>query len=176
MPKSHKVEKAILRRLRVEDVPALVGFYNGLSTASKRTFRPIEAQTSPEVCATIATENHRPTPTKFDLIAVLDDVVIGWSFIWELLSDEPIFGLAVADAYQGRGLGTALITRVLSWARAQPLSSLFLTVVRDNDVAKHLYEKQGFVKYDEFAGNDGLSYDSMRLDLHAPEGRGGKQR
>lgn len=166
---------AVLRRLRIEDVPALVAFYNNLSDASKRTFRPIEEQTTPEVCADIAAENCGRAPTKFDLIAVLGESVIGWSFIWDLVSKEPVFGLAVADVYQGRGLGTALMTKVLDWARYQALPAVFLTVVQDNEVAKHLYERLGFVKYGEFVGDDGLPYDRMRIDFRVDSamGRGG---
>ncbi|MGC9349977.1 MAG: GNAT family N-acetyltransferase, partial [Anaerolineae bacterium] len=160
-------ELVILRRLRAEDVPALVAFYNGLSDASKRTFRPIEEHTTPEVCAGIVVENLERPPVKFDVVALLGDKVIGWSFIWDLASEEPVFGLAVADPYHGRGLGTALMTRVLAWARSRPLPTVFLTVVQDNHVAKRLYEKQGFVKYGEFVGEDGLPYDRMRIDLVA---------
>lgn len=163
------VGSVVLRRLQSEDAPALMAFYNGLSVASKRTFRPIDVTTTVAVCAAIAEANREACPTKFDLIAVNGGTtsggIVGWSFLWNLESDEPVFGLAVADAYQGRGLGTALITHVMTWARAEQMPSVFLTVVQDNDVAHHLYEKQGFVKYGEFIGEDGLPYDRMRADL-----------
>jgi RimJ/RimL family protein N-acetyltransferase len=40
-----------------------------------------------------------------------------------------------------------------------------LTVVTDNAVAWRLYEKNGFVKYDEFVGEDGLPYFKMIAEL-----------
>jgi RimJ/RimL family protein N-acetyltransferase len=157
----------IVRRLAATDAAALADFYNGLSAASKRTFRPIEVTTTVEVCAEIAACNAATPPTKYDLVAVRDGAIIGWCFLWGLNHDdpakEPIFGLAVADAYHGQGLGTALTARVMAWAQAHDLTGVILTVVTDNAVAQQLYEKQGFVRYGEpFTGEDGLHYDRMR--------------
>jgi len=74
-------------------------------------------------------------------------------------------GLAVADAFRGQGVGTALITRVLDVARERGLTRVCLTVVTDNEVAKRLYKKHGFVKYGEFVGEDGLPYFRMRVEF-----------
>lgn len=157
----------IVRQLTVGDTAALADFYNELSTASKRTFRPIDVTTTTGVCAEIVACNVMTPPTKYDLVAVRDGTIIGWSFLWDLNNDdpakEPVFGLAVADAYHGQGLGTALMAQVMTWAEAQGLESVILTVVTDNVVAQHLYEKQGFTRYDEpFTGEDGLRYNRMR--------------
>jgi ribosomal protein S18 acetylase RimI-like enzyme len=155
----------LLERLQLSGTPALASFYNGLSAASKRTFRPLGETTTHEVCARLAAENTGAAPTQYDLVAVRDGAVIGWSFIWKLDEPEPVFGLAVADACHGTGLGTRLMTAVIDWAREQSLPRVELIVVTDNVVAQHLYAKQGFVRYDEFVGEDGLPYYRMRLDL-----------
>lgn len=157
-----------LQRLQPTGVPALTAFYNGLSVASKRTFRPIGEVTTDEVCARIAAENEGAAPTKYDLVAWQEGKVVGWSFIWNLDQPEPVFGLAVADACHGAGLGTRLMTAVMAWAREQALPKVELTVVTDNVVAQHLYEKQGFIRYGEFIGEDGLPYYRMHLSfLHS---------
>jgi RimJ/RimL family protein N-acetyltransferase len=159
-----------IRQLNLEDAASLAAFYNNLSAASKRTFRPIDVTTTAEVCASIAACNRTAPPTKYDLVAVHEGSIIGWSFLWDLNKGdpekEPVFGLAIADAYHGQGLGTALMTRVMAWAEARGLASVILTVVTDNLVAQHLYEKQGFVRYGEpFMGEDGLRYYRMRKDF-----------
>jgi ribosomal protein S18 acetylase RimI-like enzyme len=154
-----------LQRLQLAGAPALAAFYNGLSIASKRTFRPIGETTTNEVCARIATENTGAAPIKYDLVALQAGEVIGWSFLWNLDKPDPVFGLAIADACHGLGLGTRLMTSVMDWAREQRLPRVELTVVTDNTVAQHLYEKQGFVRYDEFIGEDGLPYYRMRSSL-----------
>jgi GNAT superfamily N-acetyltransferase len=138
-----------IRRLAPGDEGALVAFYNQLSTASKRTFRPIGPVALPEVCAGIVAGNALDVGTKFDLVAVNDGRIIGWSFLWNLDTNEPMFGLAVADAYHGQGLGTALMLHVMQAAREMELPNVYLTVVTDNTMAWRLYEKQGFVTYDE---------------------------
>lgn len=152
----------VIRRLAPGDTNALLAFYNQLSAAAKRTFRPIGPVALPEVCAGIVADNINGAGTKYDLVAVADGRIIGWSFLWKLDTDEPVFGLAVADAYHGQGLGTALMTRVMQAARELRLPTVYLTVVTDNTVAWRLYEKQGFVKYGEFVGEDGLPYFKMK--------------
>ena len=74
-------------------------------------------------------------------------------------------GLAVADAQHGQGVGTCLITRVMAWARDAGLPRVLLTVVQDNAVAWRLYENQGFVRYGDFVGDDGLPYYRMRAEI-----------
>lgn len=165
-------ETLTIRRLTPENARELTAFYNGLSAASKRTFRPLGKQTTVDICARIGAENtgdpnmDRNLPVKYDLIAVTEEGIVGWSFLWNLDAADPeegpVFGLAVADAYHGRGIGTALMRRMIAWADAAGISQVILTVVQDNAVAEHLYEQQGFVRYGEFISEDGLPYYRMR--------------
>jgi len=163
-------DSVVIRRLDLGDAPALVAFYNSLSRASKRTFRPLGPVTMLEKCENIVVDNVAVADTKFDLVAVQDGGaqgarIVGWGFLWDLHTDEPVLGLAVADAFRGQGVGTALITRVLDVARERGLTRVCLTVVTDNEVAKRLYKKHGFVKYGEFVGEDGLPYFRMRVEF-----------
>ncbi len=171
----------VIRRLAPGDAEALVAFYNGLSEASKRTFRPLDVMTSVETCAGIVRANTTAVPTKYDLVAIDGALIVGWSFLWDLVPAPidaqphggreapaefaPTFGLAVADAYQGQGLGSALISRVMAWARGGAIPIVILTVVQDNVVARRLYERAGFVRTGEFVGEDGLPYYRMRARL-----------
>jgi len=155
------------RRITIEDADRLVDFYNGLSQASIRTFCPLGKQTTREVVDKIILDNKHWVNKKYDLVIVDDGKVVGWSFIWELKQKEPVFGLAVADAYHHQGLGKQLIKRVMNWADKHQIPQVFLTVVQDNQVAWRLYEKYGFVKYGEMIGeNDGLPY--FKMAAHPP--------
>jgi len=164
--------EVILRRLEWDDGEALAAFYNGLSEASKRTFRPLGTTTTVETCNDIIQDNLAAPPAKFDLVAVDGVAIVGWAFIWGLsgsdTNSEPLFGLGVADSHQHMGIGTRLITAVMTRARAARLPRVVLTVVQDNTIAWRLYEKQGFVRYGEFVGEDGLPYYRMRWDPGAP--------
>ena len=89
----------IMRCLQINDADRLSAFYNRLSKESKRTFRPIGPITIPEKCAEIAVENiynGTSRPAKYDLIALYDDELIGWSFLWDLDKSIPTFGLRTA--------------------------------------------------------------------------------
>jgi ribosomal protein S18 acetylase RimI-like enzyme len=158
-----------IRRLRVGDAAALGRFYNGLSEASRRTFRPLGWHTTVDVCAKIVDANQ--TGEKYDLVAVCcsdsgtGPEIVGWSFVWDLRSEQPNLGLGIADAYQGRGLGGAIIEQVLGGVRDIGLEQVYLIVVQDNHVARGLYERRGFVRYGELVGDDGLAYYQMVAEL-----------
>jgi ribosomal protein S18 acetylase RimI-like enzyme len=154
-----------IRRIQLVDAGKLMAFYNGLSAGSKRTFRPLGDVTTLDACIEIARDNRPEVDKRFDLIALDAGQVIGWSFIWDLQSDEPTFGLGVADAHHGRGLGGELMDRVMRAARERTLHKVYLTVVQDNSVAWRMYQRRGFVRYGEFVGQDGQDYYRMVAEL-----------
>jgi GNAT superfamily N-acetyltransferase len=156
----------LLDPIRPSDAPALLAFYNGLSPASIRLFRPLGPSTSLAVCQQIVSENALVPAPRFDLVLREPDGIVGWAFIKGLTTARPDLGLAVMDRVQGHGLGTALMTRLLACARERGLATVDLMVVQDNQRGIHLYEKHGFATYgEEFDANDQLSYFCMRLPL-----------
>jgi putative acetyltransferase len=52
----------------------------------------------------------------------------------------------VADAWRGRGIGTALLNEALRWARWVGVEKLELTVYPRNAAAIALYRRFGFVE------------------------------
>ena len=53
--------------------------------------------------------------------------------------------VGIRKDFQGRGIGTELFARLDLWARDNNITRLELMVVCSNSIAKHLYEKSGFV-------------------------------
>jgi GNAT superfamily N-acetyltransferase len=157
---------SIIRRLRKGDAPALLAFYNGLSRASIRTFRPLRERTTLEVCEAIVGDNAADRGTRYDLAAWRAEAIIGWSFLVGLDKAEPSLGLGVADPFHGRGLGSALLDRLLAWARERTLARIYLIAVKDNERAVRLYGSRGFVVYGEFFDErDQLPYLRMMAEL-----------
>lgn len=155
-----------LRPLSALDAPALLAFYNGLSPASIRTFRPLGLTTTLDVCEKIVTDATAPAATRYDLGAWQGDSLVGWGYISGLDKAEPEFGLGVADACQGQGVGKALIDGVLDYSRAHGLPRVYLIAVRDNAIAIGLYSSRGFLQYGEMTGDwDGLPYVKMVVEL-----------
>ena len=75
-----------------------------------------------------------------------DDEVIGMG---RIIGDGGCFytvvDIAVAPAYQGRGLGKLIMGALDTWLRLNAEPSAYVTLVADGD-AKHLYAKYGFVE------------------------------
>ena len=163
-----------IRQLWQGDAAALARFYNGLSEASRTTFRPLGWQTTVAACA--KTIDGNLSGQKYDLVATLGvnsngsklgvaPEIVGWGFVWDVESERPNLGLGIADAYHGRGLGGTLIDRVLKDVAKAGLRRVYLIVVQDNHVAYRLYESRGFVRYGEMVGDDGLAYYRMVAEL-----------
>jgi ribosomal protein S18 acetylase RimI-like enzyme len=153
---------ALVRSLCDEDAAALLSFYNGLSSTSIRTFRPLGPKTSLDVCQRIASENAAARSSRLDLVACEGGLLVGWSFIDGLTSDHPNLGIGVADHAQGQGVGRALLAHTLEAARRIRLKALYLMVVQDNRRAIDWYERRGFTTYaEEFDEHDQLPYFHM---------------
>ena len=68
------------------------------------------------------------------------------------------FALTVADAWQGRGLGHALLDKLVGCARAAGYSALDGTILSANSAMLELVETLGFVK----TGRDGDTVTVVR--------------
>ena len=71
--------------------------------------------------------------------------VVGY-IIAQIIADEAeILSLAVAPLAQRRGVGTALLGRLMAQREAQNIGAIWLEVAADNSTAIRLYEKAGFI-------------------------------
>lgn len=82
-------------------------------------------------------------------VALAGERVIGWCDV--LLKPRPAMrhsgtlGIGLLRDYRGQGVGKALMETTLDAAKARGLTRIELTVRTDNERAKRLYEKFGFV-------------------------------
>lgn len=79
-------------------------------------------------------------------------------------------GISVAKAYWGRGIGSALMAELVSFAKTRGIRQLNLEVRSDNERAIRLYKKFGFQKlvtFPAFFSMDGqdVDFDLMNLNL-----------
>ncbi|MFC6356907.1 ribosomal protein S18-alanine N-acetyltransferase [Luethyella okanaganae] len=80
--------------------------------------------------------------------------------------------IAVTESVRGRGLGRALMQRLLAEARKRGAREVFLEVRADNPVAQRLYARLGFEEVGVRRGYyqpDGVDAIVMRLALAEPE-------
>jgi len=71
--------------------------------------------------------------------------VIGFCSFWRIYDELHINNLAVLPDWRNRGIGSALLTRVLSEGAASGAVRALLEVRRSNTEAQRLYERFGFV-------------------------------
>ncbi|MCM0583034.1 GNAT family N-acetyltransferase [Weissella diestrammenae] len=79
-------------------------------------------------------------------------------------------GLAVLSAYQGQKLGQALLEELIRWAvDYSTVDELVLTVQCRNEVAKHIYQKYGFIQtsstYFEVTDIRGIKVQAIEMAL-----------
>jgi putative acetyltransferase len=154
-----------IRKIRSGDAPALMRFYNELSAESKQLFHPMGPRASLEQCVAICENNTGHEPDRYDLIALAGSKVMGWCFLWDLREQKVSLGLGVADEWQGKGLGRALMRSVMEFVNQRQFPQVRLTCVKDNAVAQRLYESFGFQHTGEHIGDDGLNYVEMKIKL-----------
>lgn len=65
--------------------------------------------------------------------------------------------VGIRQAYRGKGIGTKFFQKLDKWAQENKVTRLELTVLCPNTIAKHLYEKNGFVV-------EGLKKHTVLLD------------
>ena len=82
------------------------------------------------------------------LLAIDDDAVIGWANLnpFERPGHAHLatLGMGVLAPHRGRGVGDALLARLIAESRGLGLERLELTVYAENTAAVHLYRKHGF--------------------------------
>ena len=82
-------------------------------------------------------------------VALVRDFVVGWCDV--IPGSRPVFrhsgvlGMGVICQYRSQGIGTELMKRTMRGAKDIGLTRIDLTVRTDNEVAKKMYEKFGFV-------------------------------
>ena len=97
-------------------------------------------------------------PRDQGLLAVADDEVVGMLELWlrrpiavvgnaRIPRLEVTLGIAVAPAWRGLGVGTALLQAGEAWAREQGAERMSLWVDGFNTGARRLYERLGYVAW-----------------------------
>ena len=108
---------------------------------------------------------------RLQLVAVHGGEVIGQLGLEQYLRVRQAhvgsFGMGVATAWQGKGVGSRLLTAALDVAdNWMNLHRVELTVYADNEAAHHLYRKFGFEvegRLRDYALRDGVFVDTLSM-------------
>ncbi len=99
----------------------------------------------------------------------------GYAILMPLVDEGELLTIGVAQAEQRKGLGRAILSRMLDLARERNIRYVFLEVRRSNAAAMGLYRSAGFreigVRYDYYRNSHG-SEDAitMACEVSGPSG------
>jgi acetate---CoA ligase (ADP-forming) len=144
-----------VRPIRANDEAGLLAFLRGLSMTS-RIFR-FFAQTTDSVLVEQARRSaHVDYLRRFGLVATAgsDDRIIGHSFYAAIGDDRAEAAFAVADQYQGRGLGTILLGLLAEIAVERGIRTFEALVMPDNYAMLDVFRQSGFPTKTEFDGSE----------------------
>jgi acetyltransferase len=144
--------KMLIRPIRPEDEPEMVEFHKSLSdeTVLLRYARAMDLSEriaherlsrisfiDYDRTMTLVVEDRDPSSNERKIIGVARlSKIFGTS--------DAQFAMIVADDYQGKGLGTELLNRLIDVGRDEGLERIFAEMLLDNDSMKTLCEKLGF--------------------------------
>lgn len=148
-----------IRDMTLEDVPAVGLLENQLF--------PVDAWP----VQMFLDELSQPETRRY-LVAEAGDGIVGYA---GLMCIEPIADvqtIAVVPDYEGRGIGTTLLTQLIDEARDRGAADVLLEVRADNPRAQQLYRRFGFeqIHIRPRYYRDGVDALIMRLQLTAAEG------
>ena len=105
------------------------------------------------------------TETRQYLIAEVDGELIGYCGVMVVGRTADIQTIGVLPEYEGRGIGTAMLTSMLKEARRRGAAETLLEVREDNPRARRLYELFGFehIHTRRRYYRDGVNAHVMRL-------------
>jgi acetyltransferase len=142
-----------IRPIRPEDEPLLVKFHETLSerSVSLRYFHPMKLSTRvahdrlTRICFNDYDRELALVATRKDPWTSTPEILgVGRLSRLRAVEAEAEFAVLINDQYQGRGLGTELVGRLLEVARAEGLRRVHADILPDNREMQRVCEKLGF--------------------------------
>lgn len=149
-----------IRKATNRDAEDIINVMSNAEESGFMLFAPGERKMMPESLGTyIETLNNQTRSGMF--IAAEGDRILGYMIVQnekpKRIAHRAYIVVGVHSDSRGKGVGKALFTSVISWAKQVELHRLELTVIATNEIAVHLYKKMGFEI-------EGVKKDSLFID------------
>lgn len=167
----------LIRRFSLDDAAHISTFLYKLSPETQQRFAPHAYY--PEAIQDCY--KHDPALSSFIAIDTKQETIIGYAAFRQGLFMHDIerytgyanlpdavscmnYAPSVADAWQGKGLGTLLLQQTIELAKSAGMQALVLWggVQCDNEQAIHYYRKNGFIELGSFM------HQGCNLDMYLP--------
>lgn len=157
----------LTRPIRPEDADALVALYS--SVAGEGRWIGGELPLSEDKVRFLRNSAAVSDDRTATFVAVVDGDLVGSASVGLESYGRTEIGMAVAAGQRGRGLGRALLDRVIRWSARKGAHKVDLEVWPHNTVAIALYERAGFRveghRHRHWRRNDGSLWDSIEMGL-----------
>lgn len=111
---------------------------------------PFFPRTPDEFNFTIEQEEEYIKNAAFFLVAEVNGKIIGSATLdrskFVRLNHTVLFGITILNTFSNKGLGSALMKRVIEWAELNKIEKIDLEVLGNNAQAISLYKKFGFIE------------------------------
>ena len=152
--------EAVLRGIRASDRDAFLAFHAGLSDESRyfRSFSARRRLPEHEIRHFIEVDQEAHA----GVVCCVDGALVGHA-LYDRLDDpdEAEVALEVADAFQGRGVGTAMLSELAEVARRAGVRCFIAHVLPTNQRMLQVFRDLGFAEHARF--EDGVI--RVRIDL-----------
>lgn len=134
-----------VRPVRADDEPRLLALLQGLSETSRR-FRFFATTTGDRLAEAAHRQAHDGDARNFGMVATEghDGRVVGHAEYLGIDADSAEVGFTIADAYQGKGLGTILLGELARAASAAGVVEFRAVVMPDNYAMLSVFRESGF--------------------------------
>lgn len=78
------------------------------------------------------------------MVGEIDGIVVGYGGMWKMVDEGHITNIAVDPIYRGRGVGDAILSAMVIYAKENGITAMTLEVRTQNKLARSLYNKHGF--------------------------------
>lgn len=150
-----------LRDMTVEDIGTIARLENELFPVDAWPLEMFHSELS------------RPDTRRY-LVAEIDGAPVGYAGLLVVDTTADIQTIGVLPPFEGRGIGRAMLTELLTEARRRGADNVMLEVRADNPRAQQLYTRFGFERIHTRRKyyRDGVDAWVMRLLLPAPAPEG----
>ena len=94
----------------------------------------------------MAVENEIVNENSLYIVAVKDDMVIGYAGTWLILDEGHITNIAVHPNFRSLGIASSLLDELINQCKNYAIHNMTLEVRKSNIPAQNLYKKFGFVE------------------------------
>ncbi|WP_158289382.1 GNAT family N-acetyltransferase [Paenibacillus flagellatus] len=153
-----KPHNARIRPMNPADAERMRRFYESMSGESRDIFPnyPFTREHAEQAAKESATDPDKRRYVAVDGEYAPEGAMIGMVWFWGWSKRVPWLGIMIADDYQNRGLGKAMLAFAVDEARAAGKGGILLTTAKTNVRAQSLYGRFGFVTIGEDARGEYL--------------------